>query len=636
MMARASRLVLGALAAWPVAVAIAAPELWPAAAGLSLGLFALTLWRTAAGLLVLSAVAPAGALLASTPARTAELLAWATLAGWLLAIWRPLAPSGWARAVVVPALLLGAAAAASWLGLSIAGAAGVASGWLPVFLWRLIPSDVFVFSTPDPETRAMLQMLTGLGVLLAAVATSRHDAWLARGLPAALIGALGVLAAATLVQIGREWAANGFTTWLVDRFVFDLAASRFSVHLRDNNAAGSLYALGAVAGVAMAVFDRRHRWRWSALVLVILPAFWVTGSRTAVLAAVLSAIGMAALWGARDWGRTERRLLAAGGAAVVIAAAVVWGWQQDQRMGSPSEAVSMRWQFTQTSARMFASAPILGVGVGRYHGRSGEFMPDTLREVYPNENAHNYFAQEFAELGLVGGALFLWLVLAGLNSGWARARETGGAEPAALALLAGCATFILTCATGHPLLVSEAALPFWVAFGAVASVAPSSPPAAASRVIVSSVLVLLAAGVALSGRAYADATARPQVSGFYERDVADDGTPFFWTTRHVTTYGGPTPGFIRLVVRAPDRPSRRPFVVETWLGGHVVDRAEVASGQWLVREIPVRSRSALPLRRIDVRVNQAWTRPSDNRNAPETPALALMAAEIRWAGPGSR
>ena len=56
---------------------------------------------------------------------------------------------------------------------------------------------------------------------------------------------------------------------------------------------------------------------------------------------------------------------------------------------------------------------IFGVGVGHYFDRSSEFMPEELRRIYGNENAHNYFAQQFAEVGVVGGLLFIWLIVLG-------------------------------------------------------------------------------------------------------------------------------------------------------------------------------------------------------------------------------
>ena len=171
----------------------------------------------------------------------------------------------------------------------------------------------------------------------------------------------------------------------------------------------------------------------------------------------------------RHWQPTRRHLIA--GTAVFLAAMLAAGVfvdPQSEVEGSAGQSVNLRSQFLLTSARMFASAPVFGVGVGRYFSRSAEFMTPELRELYGNENAHNYFAQQFAELGLVGGLLFVWLVAAVLSRGW-RAVLHSPDEIALHALFAGTAAYMLTCATGHPLLVPEAALPFWAAFGAVAS-----------------------------------------------------------------------------------------------------------------------------------------------------------------------
>ena len=97
---------------------------------------------------------------------------------------------------------------------------------------------------------------------------------------------------------------------------------------------------------------------------------------------------------------------------------------QSQAEGSAEQSVNLRSQFLLTSARMFASAPGFGVGVGRYFERSAEFMTPELRDLYGNENAHNYFAQQFAELGLVGGLLFVWLIGTVLTHGWRAALWT--------------------------------------------------------------------------------------------------------------------------------------------------------------------------------------------------------------------
>jgi O-antigen ligase len=451
---------------------------------------------------------------------------------------------------------------------------------------------------------------------------------------------LGLLAAATAAQIWQDWAAHGYGRWLFDRYVGDLRASRFSPHLKDLNAAGSLYTLAALGAATLALHDRRRRWLWGPLTLAMLPAFWVTGSRTALVSALLAAALVGMAWRARRR-RPSRVQLAMGALAVALVAAAtvtLVAARGGDDIGSASRALGMRWQFLQTSAGMFASAPVYGVGIGRYHGRSAEFMPPELHAIYPNENAHNYFAQQFAELGVVGGALFLWLVVATLAHAWRRIRADPPGDGSALALLAGCAGYVVTCVSGHPLLVSEAALPFWALFGALGALGAPETATRPRGMVWSApvVAVLIVGGLAASVIAYRAVDERPAPSGFHEASTAADGTAFTWITRHAVIYGGRTPGFVRLVLRAPDVAARRPYVVETWVGGRVVDRTEVPRDRWVVREVPVGGVADTPFRRIDVHVNQSWVGPTENRNAPDPPALGVMAAEIRWAGPGSR
>ena len=64
--------------------------------------------------------------------------------------------------------------------------------------------------------------------------------------------------------------------------------------------------------------------------------------------------------------------------------------------------------------------------------------------------------QTFAELGIVGGVMFLWLTVAGLAAGW-RSAASARRDPTAVALFAGVLGYLTTCATGHPILVAETA-----------------------------------------------------------------------------------------------------------------------------------------------------------------------------------
>ena len=633
---RGVRLLVGVTLAWWVGLAATAPEVPPAAALAGLVAFLAALWRPGAGLLVVAAVAPAGALLAAAPARAAELIAWAFLAGWLLRLWRPLTPGAQGATaphpVIVPAALYGGALVASWLALTVGSAAGVPVASLPQFLVQSIPGDHLVFSSPEPQTWAALQSLTGIAMLVASVVLVRADPRLGRGVAWTLVASMTVLAAVTLADIARQWTDADFGGWFLLRY---LRGERVSTHLRDLNAAGSLYVLAGLAAAAAAILDASRGWRWLLPLTLTLPALWLTGSRTSFLAVVGGLLLLALAQRRWPLARRQAAALATVLGVVLLAGAATMDWQPDVR-GSAGRAANLRSQFLETTARMFAAAPVSGVGVGRYFDRSPEFMPPALRELYGNENAHNFFAQQFAELGLVGGLLFLWLAAAIVTAGWAAARapSAGSVEPALVGLFAGVGAYLLTCLTGHPLLVPEAALPFWIAAGALAAAGHQAAvpwrhrrSAAAVTIVV---VVVLAAGVARAAVSYAGVAAAPPEYGFHGLETAEDGAAFRWMTRHAVTYVPNGTGFVRVRLRAPDLPAPRPLVVEVAVAGAIVDRRELPPERWIAFDIPVRQAVSAPFRRVDLRANQMWTQETRlGRRAASRP-IAAMVGGIQW------
>jgi hypothetical protein len=629
-----TRLLVGAVLGWRIWIAATAPEMPQAAVVAAAGVAAATVWYAGAGLLMVAALTPAAALLAQPPARAAELLAWALLAAWLLCLWRPLAAresseAAWPRAVAVPALLYAATLAVSWLALTIARAPGVPAAAVPWFVWHSVPLDHLVLSSPEPETWTALQSLTGIALLVASMAIVRDDPRLRRGLVWMLVASLTVLGVVTLVDVGSQWAARGYEGWFLLRY---LRGERISVHLRDLNAAGSLYVLAGLTAAAAALLEPRQRAVWLPAFVPIVPALGLTGSRTSVLAALGGLLLLVVAQ--RRWRLTRRQirlLLALVGLLIVIGVAT-FDWEPDVR-GSAGRAVSLRSQFLETTARMFASAPVFGVGVGRYFDRSAAFMPDALRELYGNENAHNYFAQQFAELGLVGGLLFAWLAWALIAAGWTAVRgETDAPSAVVVGLFAGVGAYLLTCVTGHPLLVPEAAFPFWIAAGALVATAGSAPTSARRHVAaVLAVGVLLVSSVGRAAASYASVTKPPPDYGFHGVETAPDGTTFRWMTRHAATYVPAGPGFVRLRLQAPpDVAASRPLVVETALAGRIVDRRELPAHRWVTYDLPAAGLVDVPFRRIDLRTNQVWMEEVTLGRRAAVRPIAVMVGEIRW------
>jgi O-antigen ligase len=630
LIATGGRLIAAAAIGFCVVSALLSAHAGIIPAACALLILGLTLWQPRLGLAATAALAPAGALLAAPPFRAAELFAWTFVAASLVRVWQPRG-GPWPRRILVPAALYATALASSWLALTIADAAGVPIAGLPRFLLQSVPTDHLFVPSPLPETVTLLHALAGLALFAAAASAARHDDQTVRALAWAVIASVTVLAAATLVDVGSDWADAGYTRAYLARY---LQGERFSLHIGDVNAAGSLYALGIVAAAAYVWLQPAQRGGWIAVLGVLLPALWLAGSRAAYIAAAGGVVLIPALH--RQWRQRQTPIVAG---ALLLAGVVLLGASALERVsndeGSIRQSASLRAQFLRTTARMVADSPAYGVGVGRYFGRSGEYMTPQLRDIYGNENAHNYFAQQFAELGVVGGALFVWFVVAVIHLGWAGVRASRD-DIALHALLAGSAAYLVTCVTGHPLLVPEAALPFWAAFGAVAGGAAAVPRAAsgatshayrAVAVVVAAVLVL---GVGISAAAYARASQVPPEQGFHGAEFDEDEKRFRWMTRRAVTYVPPGPGILRLELQAPDLPATGPVVAEVLMAGRLLDRRELPPGMWITWQVPVRGGGAVPFQRIDLRVNQEWTQEVRLGRRPARRPISVMAGEIAW------
>ena len=619
------RLAAGAGIAWLVIFTIADRLALPGAIAAALTLL-VSLWRPDIGLLLVVAAAPAGQLFASSPAHVAELVAWAFLAGWLLRVWQPLSPTGWPRPLLIAVALYVACAVVSWLSLTVSNAGGIDAAALPRFTLRAFGLDHLSRTSPETETVALMLSLAASGLLLAALALVRQTPALAMRVAATTVAAMVAMALFTAAGVAQHLASRDFAGWLIYQYVTSERAAR---HLADVNAAGSQYVLAGLIAFAGAVLQPRRRWLWIAPIALMLPAAWLTGSRTAAVAGV--AVGVALVAAAR-WPQhrpSRLQLAAVGTVAVVmmIAGGVILARGANEKEAA-GRAVRLRVQFSETSARMIASAPVYGVGIGRYHGLSGDFMPDELRGLYGHENAHNYFAQQFAELGLVGGLLFLWLVVAAARAAWPSI--TAG-HAAGAALLAAALAYIVTCVTGHPLLVAEAALPFWIVLGsAIGTVAHAGGPRPAWAMPATAVIALVLA-VPLASAATSDRSQAPRERGYFDPERVD-GRTGRWTSRHAVTYVSSAPGFLTLTVRAANRPGELPFELSTEIDGALADRRVIPSDRWTTIELPVRPRrnTTAEWRRVDLRVNRTWMRTHQEGRRMVAEPVGVMVAETRW------
>jgi len=425
-------------------------------------------WRPVAALPFVLAVVPWGERLAAVPVRGSEAVLWAFVAGWCLRVGESRPDTVQDRGLARPVLMFVALVVLSWVRVTLAQVTLVAPWARAVAVLRLLPADYLVTAGRDPQTAAALQWLLAAVVFLLTAHLVRRDAELPRRVLVATALSAVAAAVATIVSVPVTYFTTG--DWNeIDRYI-SVTRSRGAFHLRDVNAAGSHYILAGLVslGLMRQAAGARPWWRVGQAALVV--ALWMSLSRAAIVSgALFVAVWVAGrLWARRggELPRVSPQVLGVAAVAVLVAltASARLG-SAAATNGSASRSLGIRAEFLETSARMFATAPVLGVGVGTYYQRSNAFMPEGIRAIYGRENAHNYFMQVLAELGIAGLGVFLWWLGSALRRLWASSLDVG-AESLAFATCLACGAYLLTCVTGHPFLVVEAAVPFWAVLAA--------------------------------------------------------------------------------------------------------------------------------------------------------------------------
>lgn len=561
-------------------------------------------------------------LAAFRPMRAIEILAAAIPIAWYVFArrWNHTLP--WAEIVVCAAiagLALEAAirargglpaslrAPAIVFGLLVAGSLVTALGVLalrlgPGFrdaLATQISREYFLDVRGFPALHAGMLLLEGVLLLaLAARASANHPGALRRVTAMTVAGA--TLAAALNIERLLSAAARADAFWPA---IATLSRTiRWNIHYADFNAAGSAFAMAALAAIGLAATARAawERLLWSGCTATIACGLWLTASRAAYLAVILAAAGVVGMMWLM---RSGRRLVAGGvvaGATLAIVLAIALAAPMRGNQHSSFVAADVRLGMAEVAARMIASWPAFGIGLGEFHQRSGEFATPDLIAKFPaavHENAHNNFLQVAAELGLTGGAAFTWLVCAGLLLA---ARHASG-DRLRLLVLAGAAAFVLSWLGGHPLLVPEAAYAFWLLLGVAAGTAPASAAAASTRRpwIVAICVVAIVATVPWRVRARMDEADLEHIGiGVSLWQVSPDGVRYRQGEGHATLFV-PNSGFKFRVNPQTDSPVR----LQVKLDGRVANIVTLTPRTWNALSLPARTeRSSARFAALELRV----------------------------------
>jgi hypothetical protein len=150
------------------------------------------------------------------------------------------------------------------------------------------------------------------------------------------------------------------------------------------------------------------------------------------------------------------------------------------------------------------------------------------------------------------------------------------------------------------------------------------------RTLAVAAAVILSAGVGRATMVYARPTAQPPEQGFHQFETTPDGTMFRWMTRHAVIYISDGPGFLHLRLRAPGWPAPHPVVIETSIGGQVVDRHEVPPDESTTWDVPVRDIGRAGFRRVDFRVNHEWSEEVRLGRRTARRPVSVIVERLQW------
>jgi hypothetical protein len=266
---------------------------------------------------------------------------------------------------------------------------------------------------------------------------------------------------------------------------------------------------------------------------------------------------------------------------------------------------------------MIASSPIFGVGLNRYVARSPQYMPRELRRLYPRENAHNYFLQVTAELGMIGGVLFGLLMVIPIVRG-VRTLAGRNADPALVGVTGGLAAFAITCLSGHPLLFAQVAYPFWILVGLASGLVLRSRDTVAATIGVAAapsrlapvatwaaatlgVLLVISIPVRVQTASRNTSFARVDF-GFHEWEVDPRGRRFRWTAGSATFYVPTGVRTIDIPVRAWNATREQPTSVTIDVNGRTARAVTLDHSGWTSVRLELPPRAPDRVWRIDLHV----------------------------------
>jgi O-antigen ligase len=480
-------------------------------------------------------------------------------------------------------------------------------------LWRWLTVTYFVDSARFADVVSTTALLESLALYLAvATMCGRDRTFFERALRMLVVGgaAVGALSIVRAAQIALS-NPNAFATLRATG-----AGLRISPQISDYIAAAAYFGLCWTTAMGLALQRSRRRVFMVLAALLLLSGLFLTGSRTAIGAAVGGIAVLAYLARQRENLVPKRVAIGIGVIALTTFAIAYPKFNGRDLAGTAARAsLKARVGILQASAGVFETHPVFGVGLDRFFLYVDRFMPPEATWI-GRKNPHNDFIRVATEFGLTGLALFVW-ILTGcakrIRQGW----SARGNAPFA-GLVGGLTAFVITMFTSNPLMEHAVAYAFWIAVGLATGEATAPGPeareseaAARPRTLGRNVLIALA-GVLLI--ASVPLRAMREVStlnlagvtyGLYGWMVSTDGTPSRLSGAQATLFVAADARVVEVPLRGT-LPTGGLQTVHASVDGHVTKELTLGR-EWQRLRLELIPANAAHARRIDLSVTPTWT-----------------------------
>jgi len=284
-------------------------------------------------------------------------------------------------------------------------------------------------------------------VVLAVAAAGTVDSPLRLRAFCTALALAGFLIAA--MGIAQYLTADGRLYWV---WRLQQGGQMFGPYVNRNHFAG-LMELWCPLALGMAMLPQHrltHRWFWSVLALAMGGAVMLSGSRAGALALGLAVVMFALLIAAQRAGKRAVVWLlvvmfATSGSILALDRGELLERYQavlKPQMFQQEDATGYRLAAWKDTITLIRETPVIGSGLDTFETRFPAVRSFATDLIWTY--AHNDFLQFLAETGAIGGALALWMFVAGGREAARNLTRTSGTATGALlaAMAAGCIGFL--------------------------------------------------------------------------------------------------------------------------------------------------------------------------------------------------